>query len=181
MATDWWSNIQEKLGFLNEFTIALVVFLLGLVVGRLLGNLVRRLLLELEVNSIFRKTTGKTFDIARNSGRLVNFIVSFFGALIALTVLGLTGPLAKLAAAALLVLIAAGVLLGVKDYIPNLIAGFYIQKKKIFEEGDYVETEQVRGRVKKIYLTETEIDSKGDIIFAPNSLFVRKTVKVRKS
>ena len=165
----------------NRFIVAFVIFLVGLVLGRLAGNFVTKILKELEVGKVVKKATKKKTKIERNVGKIVSWVIYIFAAIIALDQLGLTTPLLTWMGIALLVLVVLAFALGIKDYIPNLMAGFVIQTKSLFKEGDDVSVADVQGTVVRIGLVETELKNKGDHIFVPNATFTEQKLHVKKS
>ena len=87
--------------------------------------------------------------------------------------------LGRLAGAVVMIIIATA--LGIKDFIPNMIAGIFIYRQGIIKENQRMIIKNVEGKVKKISIIETELETKnGDIILVPNSLIIKSTVIVKK-
>jgi len=88
----------QVIGFLPEFLIAIVVFIVGLIVGSGLGALVERLVSALKLDSLLRSMGIETYveraGLKLNSGRLVGQLVFWFFAIfaffVASNILGLT-------------------------------------------------------------------------------------------
>ena len=181
---DFIAWIKEKYvsfsGFIDNILIAIVIFLIGLVIGRLTGNFVKKILKELEINSIFKRATGVEANVSDKIGSFVSYIIYFFAGIMALTQLGLTTTVLTMIAGAVLVVIVLAFVLGVKDFIPNMIAGIMIYRKKLYSVGDYIEVGNTKGEVVNIRLNETEIKFRGDFIFIPNSTVVKSRLKVAK-
>jgi len=80
-------------------------------------------------------------------------------------------------AAGIIILIILSTFLGIKDFIPNAMAGFFIQRKKEFRIGQRIRVKGMQGTIIEITLLETKIETKnGDIIFIPNSVLSRTEV-----
>jgi small-conductance mechanosensitive channel len=82
---------------------------------------------------------------------------------------------------AILMLIILTFLVGLKDIIPNFMAWIILQRKKNIRVGTRIEVKNINGHVEKIGYLETEIKTdQGDILYVPNSLFLKSKVWVRK-
>jgi len=84
------SSLSSKL---SDFTLnliaAIVILLVGLVIGRFLGNLTRKVLHELELDKLLREQTRFKIPLEQFLGSLVKFIVYFIAIIFALDQLGL--------------------------------------------------------------------------------------------
>lgn len=167
--------------FYSKIIIALIIILLGLILGRLAGRMIYRVLSELEINKIIKKTTGLTFRLDKFLGSSASFVIIFIFGLWGLEYLGLSSIVLNFIAGAFIVILVIAIFLGVKDLIPNLIGGIYIHRKELFKEGDKIKIDNVSGEVLQINLTETKIMKKrilrsDDILYVPNSMFIKPNV-----
>ncbi len=185
MLNESFQFVKEKYltlnSFFNNLIIAAIIFVVGLVVGRLAGSFIKRILKELEINKIIKKSTNVNVHIEENLGDAVSYIIYFFAAIMALTQLGLTTTVLTMIAAAVLIIIVLAFILGIKDFIPNLIAGFIIYRNQSFKVGDEIEVSDVKGKVVSIKLIETELKSGSDNIFIPNSTIIKSKLKIIKN
>lgn len=160
--------------FFARFAVAFLVLLIGLILGRVLGRFLKKFLHEIELDKIAKKA-GIRFSLESVFSQVTTYIIYFFTVIWSLNELGLTTTILNMVSAAALVLIIISFLLAVKDFLPNMIAGFFIYQKGIIKVGDKVRIDKLEGRVSKISLVETEIATKkGDIIFVPNSSITKK-------
>lgn len=165
---------------LNTLVIVLIILLLGFVAGRLVGRLVGRLLREFEVDAILHRA-GIKFPVESSLAALLSYLIYFIAVVMALGQLGLTTFVLYIIVGGAVVLILIATALGIKDFIPNLIAGFFIFRKGLFTEGQTILFKQIEGKVRRISIIETEIETKnGDLIYVPNSLLVKSTLLVRR-
>ena len=68
-------------------------------------------------------------------------------------------------------------ILAVKDFIPNLVAGFYVRQKEKIKPNDTINVNNTEGKVMAVDLTETKIKTKdNDTIFIPNSILVKSKI-----
>lgn len=165
----------------NRVLISVVIFVIGLIVGRLAGNFVRKLLGELEVNRVVKRATSTSPNVEDRAGTIVSYLIYAFAGILALDQLGVATPLLIGFGGFILLIVALAFILGVKDYIPNFIAGILIYKKELFLKGDVISIDDLTGKVTKIGLVETELRSGGDRIFIPNSTIIKKEVRVKPS
>jgi len=179
---DFFVSLKENADFasifFNRIIIAFIIFVIGLMIGRVMGNFVKKILHEIELNKMLKSANVK-MDLEDRLGKLVKYLIYFFAAVIALNQLGWASTLLSWISIGILIVIIVGFLLAVKDYIPNMIAGFVIMKNKTFKVGDTIEAAGAKGKVVKIRLVETEIKSKGDVLFIPNATIMKSKLKVR--
>ena len=99
----------------------------------------------------------------------------------ALNQLGITTLLLNIISIAIILLLTFSLILAIKDFIPNMIAGIKINKKEIVKKGDKISFDRIYAIVNEVTLTETKLGSKsGDIIFIPNSFLLKKVIKIHK-
>jgi len=161
--------------------VAIMILLLGFVLGRIIGKLTQKILHEIELNSIIKKATGIKVALEQVVAKVLTYFIYFIAIIWALNELGLTTTILTMISGAVLILILVSFLLIIKDFIPNAFAGFMIHRKRQLKPGDKIRTDGLQGKITRISLVETEIrTSKGDIIYIPNSLLTKKQIIVRK-
>ncbi len=167
-------------GFFNRIVVALVIILIGFIIGRLSGRLVGKLLHEFELDALLKKA-GVKMPIEHTIAALLSSLIYFVAIIIALNHIGLTTTALYIVVGAVVLLVIIATVLGIKDFIPNMIAGIFIYRKALFHEGQTLLVKNIEGRVKKISIVETELETEsGDIIYIPNSLLVKSTLIVKK-
>lgn len=167
--------------FLIKLVIAVIILLVGFIIGRIVGKLIYRLLHEFELNKNLEKA-GIKFNLEDIIKHFVTYLIYFIAIIWALSELGLSTIVLNIIFAAVIVIIIVAILIGIKDFIPNAFAGFSISKKGIIKEGDIIKINGLEGKVRKINLAETEVETKNkDIILVPNINFKKQAVLVRKS
>ena len=160
--------------FFTRFAVALVILLIGLILGRVLGRFLKKFLHEIELDKLAKKA-GVKFSLESVLSQILTYIIYFFTVIWALNELGLTTTILNMVSAAALVLIIISFLIAIKDFLPNMIAGFFIYQKGIIKVGDKIKIDKLEGKVSKISLVETEITTKkGDTIFVPNSSITKR-------
>jgi len=163
----------------TKFIVATIIIIIGFIIGKIAGRFVAKLSKELEINKILKKAGLKlNFESILSTG--TSYIIYFFTLVIALNQIGMTTTILNMLGAAVLVLVVLSALLAMKDFLPNMIAGFLIFQKGLFKVGDYVKVHKFEGKVKKITLFETQIQTKKkDLIHVPNSNFTKSEIVVK--
>lgn len=150
-------EFEAFLEFMPRFAMALVVVLLIYGIGRLISNVVIRILRRTKMpetyHSFFRK--------------LINGLALFFGFIIFLNLIGYSTLAASLVAGGGLTAVMLG--FAFKDIGENFIAGFFLAYNRPFNTNDVIESGGIMGRVKSIELRHTHIrTSDGCDVFVPS-------------
>ncbi len=169
-------------GIFTKLVVAVIIILIGLIAGKLLGKLIHKTLHEVELNKILKKAAGIKISVEEIISTFITYFIYFIFIVMALNQLGLTTVVLHMISGAILIIIIISILLSIKDFIPNMFAGFFIHQKRFIKEGDIIQVDNTKGKVIHINLVETKIETKqGDIIYIPNSLLTKKTiVKIKK-
>ncbi|MFH1181556.1 MAG: mechanosensitive ion channel domain-containing protein [Candidatus Woesearchaeota archaeon] len=176
------SMIQNAFAsILNRMILAAIILLIGFVAGKLFGNLVRHLLREVGIDNAVR-TAGIKISIEKLLGSVVEYGLYFISLIMALGMLGLDTFVLNLIAGAVIIVVVFSTLLAIKDFLPNIFAGFFIHYRNMIREGDSIEFDGMDAKVVKTDMIEVKLQTKkGDTIFIPNSVFLkRKLVKKRR-
>ena len=170
-------NYFENLfsGLMTNLIAAVIIVLIGLIVGKVLGKLTQKVLHELEVDRILKKTARIKFSFEKMIGRFVSYFIYFVAIIIALNQFGLTTTVLHMISAAVLIIIVISIVLGVKDFIPNFLAGIQVYRKGMVKEGDFIRVRGTEGEVASLDITEIKLKTeKGDILYIPNSILIKE-------
>jgi len=177
-----YENKVEELLF--NIGIALIILLIGFVIGKLAGRIVTKFLHEFELNRI-TQTAGIKRPFEGLIGSLVSYIIYFATIIMALNQLNITSIVLYIILITVIVVIVISFLLSIKDFLPNFFAGLFIYRHGLIKEGDMIKVNETSGKVIHISMIETQLETKeGDIVFIPNSLLTKNKViklKGRKS
>lgn len=164
-------------GLFYKFIVAIILLLVGFIIGRILGRLMYKFLHSFEVNENFSKLSGVSVKLEEIAETFTTYFIYFITVVIVLQQIGLATTVLHMIAAGIIILLILSTFLGVKDFIPNAIAGFYIQSKKTFKVGQTIKVKGMSGKIKQITLIETKLETKnGDIILVPNSILHKTEV-----
>ncbi len=165
--------------FLNNVVVAVLVFLIGFIIAKLLGRFVERILKEAEVNR-FAPAFLQGVAVDSIVARLVEYVVYVMTIIVAIDRLGLTKAFIYAIALGLFVVFVLSFVFGLKDFLPNFLAGVSIIRKGKFKKGQSVSINGLGGIVQEVGLQEIVILAKnGDKIFVPNSYVVKNKLVVK--
>jgi small conductance mechanosensitive channel len=169
-------------GLFYKFVVSIVLLLIGFILGKVFGRLLFKFLHSFEVNEAFHKLTGVTLKIEEIAETFTTYFIYFITIVLVLQQIGLATTILHLIAAGIIILIVLSTFLGIKDFIPNAVAGFFIISKKELKVGQKIKVKGLTGRIIEITLVETKIETKtGDIIFIPNSVLSKTEVTYIKA
>ena len=166
--------------YLNIIAAFLILFA-GIIVGKIFGKLVKKVLHEIELNKITHKATSLKLSIEEFTGGFVQYFVYFITVIMALNQLNVTTTVLSMVGGAVIILIVVSIILAIKDFIPNVFAGFYIYRNKFIKVGEIIKVKGMEGEVKEVNLFETRIETiSGDTIYIPNSALTKtEEVKIK--
>lgn len=185
--TDIYQTVRDALmPFVNRFFIAALLLLIGIIVGRILGTFTHKFLHSAELNKTIEKATGSVAPVEQIISHFIRYITYFLFLVMGLNTIGITTTVLTVLAGAVFAIIVLSIILGVKDLLPNAIAGLRIQQQGLVIKGETITVDSIRGRVESVNLTDTQIlTPSGDTIIIPNRILVTKEVrkhgKTRKS
>lgn len=157
----------------------IVILLLGFGLGVLIKKVIFRILKEIELNHIMSKV-GMRYDLEKWISSIVSYVIYLVTIVIFLDQLGIRSIVLYLVFGGILMLIILTFLVGLKDVIPNFVAWILLQRKGKVREGRKIEVREISGTVERVGFLETEIKTdNGDILYVPNSLFLKSKMWVR--
>ncbi len=178
-----YNNVKESTsGLFYKFIVSIILLLIGFIVGKILGRLIYKFLHSFEINETFSKMAGTTLKLEEIAESFTTYFIYFITVVMILQQIGLASTILHMIAAAVMILIILSTFLGIKDFIPNLIAGFVIHGKKKFKVGQKLKIKGMAGKIIEMTLLEIKIETKnGDIIFIPNSALSKTEVTYVKT
>ena len=171
--------------FYINLVAAAIIILAGFIIGRLVSKLSYKLMREFEIRSVF-KQAGIHAPIERYISTAAAYLIYFISIIMALNQLKIGTIILLLIVGAVLIVLIISFVLGIKDFVPNLKAGYSIYHKRLIRKGDWIETQGTEGRVTDITLTKTKIETKdNEMVYVPHVVilkqgFVKKQKKQEK-
>ncbi len=164
-------------GFLQDIVIAIVIVLAGFILAKILGKLISKILNAFHVDENLKKHAGMKVSVEQIAGLIVTYLVYLVTVVVALNQLHATSFIFNLVAILLIVLVVVAIILGIKDIVPNLIAGMILHKRCFLKEGDHIKMNDIEGKILHVSLFETRIETKSkDHISVPNTLLTKSEV-----
>lgn len=168
--------IQYSTTLINIIT-AFLILILGLVIANIIKNIIRRFLRGIELNRILEKNIKIKIKLEESLSTFIKYLIYLTTIIIALDQLGLPTRVLKIVVILVFAIIIIVIVLAFKDWVPNLIAGFYIFKSRKVNRGDVIQINGVKGKIMAINFLETKIETKNkEIIFIPNSNIIKHNV-----
>jgi small-conductance mechanosensitive channel len=159
---------------------AIAIILIGLVIGRFVGKLLQRILKEFEINNLLLKK-GVRLPIEQIVSSVAKYLIYFAAVIIALNQVGLSNQIMYIILITVLVLLIAFVVLAIKDFLPNLLAGIFLLRRKHLKAGDKITVNNITGTIQEIDLIETKVTTKSkDTIIIPNAILNKNIVLKKK-
>ncbi len=156
------------------------MLLIGFGLGVLAKKFSKKGLKELGFNRILR-IINLPYNGEEIISSLLSYIIYLITVIFFLQQLGITSIVLYLVLGAVLMIITLSFVVGLKDVVPNFIAGLIIKSKEHMKAGHRVDVKEIHGRIEKIGYLETEIKTvHGDILYVPNTLFIKSKVLLRK-
>ncbi|NQV09066.1 mechanosensitive ion channel [Candidatus Woesearchaeota archaeon] len=168
MVNDLFTDVVTKI------VVAVVILLIGFIIGKIVGRLLQRVLHEFELDNIMKMATGLKISLEELISHFITYIIYFLTVVMALNQIGLTTTLLNIISAGIMILIIIFILLGIKDFFPNVIAGIFIHQKGWIKVGDKIKVKNIEGKVVHVNLVDVRLETKkGDLIYIPNSLIIK--------
>jgi small-conductance mechanosensitive channel len=173
------TGIVDKIytGIVSEIVVALIIILVGLIIGRIVGKLLEKILHDVSLDNFTKKTLKIKFSFEEFISSSAMYIIYLISIVTALQRFGFVVSALNIIGVAILLFVLVSFFLSVRDFVPNALAGLEIYRKKKLHAGDYVKIKHVEGKIIKIKLAETILETKGhDLIYVPNLAITKNDV-----
>jgi small-conductance mechanosensitive channel len=157
--------MAQLVTYLPNIIFALVIVILGIVIGDKAAGFVRYTCEELKVPKYWIM------------GNMIRYLIYAIVIVIALAQLKISIDVLIIGIAVVLAALGVTLILALKEIAPNMAAGFHLIHDTPFKIGDIVEIDGNEGVVDNIGLISTTIKAKEEKIIIPNSKFLENVVK----
>ena len=172
--------VETASSYFTHIAVGIVILLAGFGVGILVKKVVHKLLKEFELNKIMMRV-GINYNLENWVSSILMYLIYLMTIVIFLDHFNIGSIVFYVVLGAILMLIILTFLVGLKDIIPNFIGWIYIQGKDKIKEGHKIELKEISGIIEKIGYLETEIKTDNhDVLYVPNSLFLKSKFKLKK-
>ncbi|MBI4738675.1 mechanosensitive ion channel [Candidatus Woesearchaeota archaeon] len=169
-------------GVVSQFIIAIFILLVGFILAKILGRIVYKLLHSFEINNSINKLTRVSVAVEEIAGSFTTYFVCFVTIVMVLQQMGIATTILHMISAGVIIIIILSTFLGIKDFIPNAIAGLFIQREQMIKVGETIKVKGITGSVTDISLVETKLLTKtGDVVYVPNRAITKtEVIKIRQ-
>ncbi len=162
----------------SKIVVALIILLIGFIIGKFFQKIIHKILREVELNNLAKRTVGLRLKLEEFISHAISYFIYFIAIIMAMEIMNLSSIIIYIMSAGLIIIIISSILLGIKDFIPNFFAGLTLHRKKFLNEGDMIEIDNIKGKVIDFNLIDVQLETnKGDMIFVPNAIFIKKEFK----
>ena len=172
--------IETAQSYVYIIAISLVILIVGFALGVIAKKILHKVLKEIELNKLMLRI-GIMQNVEVGISTIISYLIYLVTIVLFLDYLGIKSIVIYIVVGALLMLLILTLAIGLKDIIPNFMGYLFLQKKGLVKEGKIVDVKGISGKVEKIGVLETEIETeKGDVLYVPNSLFLKSEFWLRK-
>ncbi|MBS3161703.1 mechanosensitive ion channel [Candidatus Woesearchaeota archaeon] len=115
-----------------------LILILGLVLANVLSNILRKVLKEAEINKILAKQFKIKISVENYLVNIFKYLIYFAAAITVLNQLGIPTFILRIIFLVIVIIVIVFIVLAFKDWIPNLVSGFYIYKTQKIKTGDTI-------------------------------------------
>jgi len=167
--------------FALNLVAAVVILIIGILVGRFLSNITKKVLQELELDRVLKEKVGIKLPLTQLISSIIKYLVYVASIITALNQLGLQSIILNVILWIIIAVLIVFMILSLKDFIPNLVAGLFLFQKRNINAGEMIRVNDIEGEVLNITLLETKIRTRNhEIVYIPNSILIKNVVIKKK-
>jgi hypothetical protein len=166
-----WLSLAIK--YLGEFLSIIVILLVGFIIAKLAGKIVKRVFHETELDAVL-KAAGLP-PLANGIALLVEILIAIGTVFFILERLGLAIIAISIAGILVGIVVLGTLIVAIRDAIPNIIIGLFIRGKLKKMQGKQVKIGMASGKLHKVRLLDCVLEN-GDVIHIPHS-YTSKNLK----
>ncbi len=167
--------------FTLNLVASIVILVIGLLVGRFLSNLTKKVLQELELDRVLKEQARIKLPLTQLISSIVKYLIYVAAIIAALNQLGLKSFILNIVLGVIIIILVIFMILSLKDFIPNLVAGLFLFQKRNINPGEMIRVNNIEGEVLNITLFETKIRTRNhEIVYIPNSVLTKSIVIKKK-
>lgn len=164
----------------KNIIVAVIILLIGFVIGRIVGKVSKKFFREIQLNKIARMAVAIPFDIDSSISYFLEYLIYFITVGLALQTLNITKIVLYIALAVVVIFFLMSLILGVRDFLPNLIATLLLRRKGSLKKGDRINADGAEGTIENIGIVKTQVRTgSGDTLFIPNITVLKNSKQKR--
>ncbi len=157
-----------------DISLASLTVFIGFIIGHFAGKFFGKLIRNLELSHITERLglAKKPEWLVEKGVSLLIYIIAIVTAITQLKLIPFVWTILVILIIILAIILGA---LAVKEFLPNLIIGFYLRSVEHLNPGDKTNLLGTRGKIKHVGVLETKIITKDkNILLVPNSFFAKR-------
>jgi small-conductance mechanosensitive channel len=167
-----------------EVIIALLIFFMGFVIGKIAQKLILQFFRLSELDKIFKKHTGMKVSLSIIASTVVSYFIYVVAIVMALNRLKIATTIITTIVILLILILILFVIFGLNDMFANFSAGLMLKIKGNIKQGDYIriKDKHIEGYVVSVNSLSVRIETrKEEMVFIPNmALFRSEIVKPKR-
>ena len=149
---------------------AFLILILGLIIAQIFSNILRKFLRGIGINTVLEEQLKVKMPLENYISALLKYLIYFVTIIIVLGKLAIPTKVLQIILIMLIILIVVFIVLAFKDWLPNIVSGFYLLRTQKIKNGEIIKIKDLKGKIIAINLLETKIETvNNEIIFIPNS------------
>ncbi len=167
---------------LTNVVVATIILFLGFIIGRVMGNLSKRILGEFGMNRFIYSFIGLRFSIEDIISASLEYFTYFMAIVLALNQIRAGELVFNAIAFFIMFFLLFSIFLSIRDFIPNMMAAIVINSRHLVKKGDYVKIDGIEGRVVETTFHAVKIEiGKKEIVYIPNRTVIKnKIVRIER-
>ncbi len=160
---------------------AFLILITGLILAQIISNLLKKLIRGTEVNKALEEQLKLKFPIDTYVSSICKYLIYFTTIILVLNKIGVSTRILQIILIIIVIVIIIFIILAFKDWLPNILSGFYILKTEKIKINEFIKINGLKGRVIGINLLETKIETdNNEIVFIPNANITKFEVRKEK-
>ena len=160
---------------------AFLIAVFGIIVAQIASNITKRLLKGMEINKVLEEQLKVKWQLEKYLAYITRYLIYFLTIIIVLNIMGIPTRVLKIVFIIILIIIVLFVVLAFRDWLPNIVSGFYILRTKKIKKGDNISSKSIKGKVIKVNLLETQIETNNnEVISIPNHNLTKYELRKEK-
>ena len=149
---------------------AFLILVIGLIIAQIGSNILRRFLRGTQLNKILDEQLKIKLNLENYLSLILKYLIYLITIILILNKLNVPTKILQVILIIFAILVLIFIIFAFKDWLPNLISGFYIIRTEKVKKGDIIKIKDIKGKVIEVNLLETKIETNNnEFIFIPNS------------
>lgn len=184
------SNVNNAVAHVNPLLInivmAVLIFLLGIVVGKIVEKLLLKLFDLIELNKLIAKIIRAKPVIDMIIAKIVAYAIYVIALVMALNRLSLTSAVITTIVIAIIIVMILFLIFGINDLFANLFAGLILRFRRKIKVGDHVRIDdkdrKIEGHIISMNILNMRLETgKEEVVFVPNMAVFKSEIVIIKN